>query len=212
MRPLTTLEENIAKCVLEFGNKKRWEYSAFLDSKQDLLLSLTTSGNTSEVDIPPIVMRESGKGTQITIHHNHLSQESLSWSDWRGLVYLFDETFAHCGDGTIYWGRVKDKCAVIKIINDADKQRILQTTANNCLTNLLMNQNDISPPIDAGRFEKEIICRAMRLCGYVDYEHQWGQKDDVPLAGDYTDQSIGPLGKEINNLINQAAKCLQAKI
>jgi len=149
-------------------------------------------------------------GAQIVVHHVHLSQESLSIPDWNGLVTLFSETFAHCADGTRYWGRVVDRAWVEKIVH-CDAQRV-EMNAQNHLFSILNGTTFNSIGANAAQFfRKEVVNRAMRLHGFVEYEYSWGSKAVPPhVRQGYPapPSSAGILGTSLEVHIDQAASLL----
>ncbi|HEY4343242.1 MAG TPA: hypothetical protein VGN05_02765 [Parvibaculum sp.] len=138
----------------------------------------------------------------ITVHHNHLSQESLSFPDWYGLATLFYESFAHCRDETSYWGRVLDKRKITEIRQN--NHQALEMNATNLLFSILTNNNTPNPSDIATFFRKEVFNRAMRIQAIVEYEYKWGTPSHTnPVTCDNT--SVAGLGTRLNNFIDQAA-------
>lgn len=207
MRALTRLESDVAAAIVSFAKVREWEFSASLEAPQGPLIEIRTLMRPDGADPSDTVLARAKAGGQVVIHHNHLSQESLSDTDWRGLAELFTETFAHCADGTRYWGRVKDPQAVQTVLTKSD---LLEIEGGNLLFSSIMNHSH-STDI-ASFFRKEILNRAMRLRGYVDYEYVWGALQ-VPPFGPYAlPWSAGDLGKNFDSYIDSAAAALAPRI
>lgn len=206
MRALTTFEEPIAKDVVQLGNIKFWEFAAFLETPSGKLLEFSTRRNSYGADPSMDIISRTAPADRVVIHHNHLSQESLSFADWHGLTVFAKETFAHCADGTVYWGKVADEAAVTAKINN-------QGTAEAQATNLLFQilQAQVGGPADAAIasfFRKEVINRAMKIRTWVEYEFAWGTYPAPPpsSSGNGTQTWFaGEIGKAICSLMDQAA-------
>lgn len=209
IRALTTFENDIASEVVELGNLKLWEFAAFLEAPLGPLLEFSTRRNAFSADPSQEIINRTGSSQRVVIHHNHLSQESLSFPDWNGLTEFAEETFAHCADGTIYWGKVLKECAVKAKVNNPGTA---ETDAANLLFNIL--QKNYSSPYDtyiATFFRKEVINRAMRIRNWVEYEFAWGSNPIIPppLSGGLPQTwSAGQIGQQISVYIDQAATAL----
>jgi hypothetical protein len=82
--------------------------------------------------------------------------------DWIGISSPFDEAFAHCADGTTYWGRVLDYDKVHAMLRGVQAHEM---NAQNELTRALRNRQMPSAPI-AGLAQvllKDVLNRAVRL-------------------------------------------------
>lgn len=209
-RPLTQFEQPIALHVVRTGTVNGWEYAAFLESPAGPLVEVYTSMNPQCVTLSPKVLRAINAGTPIVVHHNHLSQESLSDDDWSGLCTKFAETFAHCADGTIYWGRV---------INQLEVQRVIagpgETNAMNKLFSVIQGHPDPRfaqhPAIAqiAFFYRKEVLNRAMHCCGFVDYGASWGASNIQPTSPNPSIVgSAGLVGSVWDQLFDDAATSL----
>ena len=171
-RTLTTFEQSLADFVVKVGTERGWEYAAFLENCNGPLLSLVTERLPARAEPTPTVVDWANAGNDIIVHHNHLSQESLSMADWNGVVIYFDEIFAHCADGTTYWGRALNSDAVLRMIGDRDEHL---TKAENLFRDHILSKDmhNLWPAVGT-LFTKEVINRAMRIRQYVDYGFQWG--------------------------------------
>lgn len=206
VRKLTPFEAPIAKAVVDLGAVRHWEFSAFLESDKGPLIELRTLCKYDGCDPSEDVHRQAKNGKLIVVHHNHLSQESLSSPDWMGLANLFHETWAHCADGTVYWGRVTKHCEVKRIIGSAIDETAIETMICNILCPKY-NQQGVHL---AGFFRKEIINRAMKICGFVEYEYEWGLGGNILqfLQTSTIGHCAGYWGRKLEPEINQAAKQL----
>lgn len=212
-RDLTDFETSIAAEVVSLGTQQDWEFAAFLEAPKDGppkdgLIEMRTLRVTDRADPSMDVHLKAKMGAKIVVHHNHLSQESLSFADWRGLSSIFEETFAHCADGTIYWGRVLDRCAVEKMLRC--KTQAVEVSAENLLFAILGQTTWSASATDlACFFRKEVVNRAMRICKYVEYEFAWGTTNIT--APSLINQSTlpfktaGGLGAQLDTLIDKAA-------
>ena len=196
-------ERPIAVAVVELGLLKNWEFAAFLATPAGPLIEFVTrmtddgadpSGDVGEV------MKRTGK---VVVHHNHLSQESLSFPDWTGLTEIAAETFAHCADGTTYWGRVLDMASVQRLLYHATA---IEIAGENSLFELLQSQPE--GVLVSAFFRKEVINRAMRLKGYVEYEVDWGTQHVLPRlrsGGSAAPGPAGVMGRAFDAQIQEAA-------
>lgn len=206
IRPLTRFEKIVADAVVELGNLKGWEFAAFLESPSGPLLEFITRMLPNGADPSSDILSRTAPAKRVVIHHNHLSQESLSFPDWTGLTVFAEQTFAHCADETHYWGKVISETAVNNVLS---KAQTVEVAAENFLFNILNNNN--CHPLSgllAGFFRKEVINRAMKLCGYVDYEFFWGSLavNPPPSSGRPAQNwSAGLMGLSICTQIDAAA-------
>ena len=214
-RTLSTFEIPIAAAVINFGLLTQWEFAAYLNTANGPLIELRCLMRNDCADPSQDVRSSAESGAQIVVHHNHLSQESLSFPDWDGLATIFDETFAHCADGTIYWGRVLDRTCVQKITKNPIlcSGQTVYITAENQLLAILNNNAGYHPtaPHLAHFFRKEVVNRAMRLRNFVDYEYSWGKENMVPYVhagGRQAPSPAGILGTALQTHIDQAARLL----
>jgi hypothetical protein len=206
LRALTQFEVSLVQELVILGTTNNWEYATLLTSADGPSINgLQTSMRTDAVALTPEFLHSLPQPRSIIIHHNHLSQESLSDADWLGLNNFFLETFAHCEDGTIYWGQV---------INNFDVSRVLENyglhecNASTILCNIMMGKGFYHNTLtdEATFFRKEIINRAMRIAGFVAYEFSWGVKSCAPSTnGPWIQCSVGSLGLKINDFIDLAA-------
>jgi hypothetical protein len=113
-------------------------------------------------------------------HHNHLSHESLSSADWRGLVRIFNETWAYCEDGTQYYGRVLDINGVERVLRR--NYQALESKAETDLSTILVAQGHPEAVTLAAFFRKEVLNRAMLLRDMVAYEFDWGTTNVPPVT------------------------------
>ncbi|WP_029014931.1 hypothetical protein [Niveispirillum irakense] len=203
---MTDFEAPIAKAVVELGLMQGWEFAAFLETSRGKLIEIRTLMRKDGADPSQDVHAKAAAGAPIVVHHNHLSQESLSFADWNGLATIFDETFAHCADGTIYWGRVLNPCYVKKIVF-CSAQKVSMDAENHLFIILNNNPNWTSSAAEtASFFRKEVINRAMRLRNFVDYEYSWGKKLlPCGVVGATSAYPAGVNGSKINDFIDQAA-------
>lgn len=147
----------------------------------------------------------------MVIHHNHLSQESLSAADWNAATLLIREIYAHCADGTIYYGSVIDANSVNRVINNYYDY---QCKAENKLFNILDSSFQMNLPAAqlAHFFRKEVINQAMRQRNFFTYDVQWGTINTMlPYSRSGTPPipcSAGTAGQIISSHITQAASLL----
>ena len=208
-RSLTLFESPIADAVVKLGSLQKWEFAAYLSSPNGPLVEIRTLMRDDGADPSYDVWDLVKKNTPIVVHHNHLSQESLSHADWMGLTCGFDEIFAHCEDGTTYWGRVLACPCVIKRV--LQKYTTIETCAENNLFAILNALNGPNAANLAHFFRKEVVNRAMGIRNFVEYEYSWGTHNippyvhvnAVPAHG-----SAGILGAGLNGYIDQAAQIL----
>lgn len=200
-RPLTQFEIPYANQVVRDGTLKGWEYAAFLASSSGPLIAYATSNSSQYVNLPPSVQSARTAGTTIVVHHNHLSQESLSCDDWNGLANGFAESFAHCADGTVYWGTVADRDEVLRF---CPNQKI-QMEADNVWAATVPHTVTSHPSSQwvAGFFGREVLNRAMHIRGFVKYGYLWGSKPVSPHGTVYG--PTGLTGQHLNALLHQAA-------
>lgn len=206
-RSLTQFEIPVVQQIIQSGSDKNWEYAAFLESANGPVIGgHQTDMRADGVSPSAAVILRAQQGVPIIIHHNHLSQESLSNSDWLGLNVFFSETFAHCEDGTTYWGRVLDKNSVAQVLSDYESH---ECTALNLLCTVMMQQNIFRHTLtnEATFFRKEVVNRAMRICGFVEYEFSWGSLPHSSSAtnGQWIQYPVGLIGPDMDSFIDSAA-------
>jgi len=202
MRALSPLEDEISKAIVSLADVQQWEFAAFLETANGPLIEIRTLMRIDGADPSEDVHRRAKQGGNIVVHHNHLSQESLSDADWNGLTDVFSETFAHCSDGTSYWGRAKDKSAIAKALATPG----LENTATNLLFKLIFTDPDSA--LIAMFFRKEVINRAMCICGIVEYEYIWGSTCALPHGAKINVRPANEWGKHFDLDIDKAAKSL----
>jgi hypothetical protein len=129
------------------------------------LLELVTDDLDDRADPRQATLDFIGQGGRPILHHNHLSQESLSFADWNGACDYFDEVFAHCADGTLYWGRVLDRPKVKALL---DRAVAIETDAMNDLFQILLNAGEAEASELSTFFRKEVANRAMALIDAVE--------------------------------------------
>ena len=168
---MTPIEQRAADAVLKLGSQERWEFAAFLAAPTGPLIEIRTVMRSDGVDPSLDVLQKAGNG-QLVCHHNHVSQESLSSADWRGLVRIFNETWAYCEDGTRYYGRVLDINGVERVLRR--NYLGLAARAETHLTNLLNAQGHLEAYTLGPFFGKEMLNRAMLLRDLVEYKFDWG--------------------------------------
>lgn len=200
-RPLTHFEQAYANQVVLDGVQNGWEYAAFMESSSGPLIAYSTSKAPQYVIPPHSVHSALSAGIPIVIHHNHLSQESLSCDDWNGLANGIAESFAHCADGTVYWGSVVDKVEVLRLCLTQKTQMNADTAWANVVNPYLPNNPLVSWV--TGFFGKEELNRAMHLRGFVNYGYLWGAKQISPYQTVYG--PTGLTGQNFDHLIDQAA-------
>ncbi|WP_194727136.1 hypothetical protein [Noviherbaspirillum malthae] len=200
-RPLTQFEQNYANQVVANGTQNGCEYAAYLESPSGPLIICTTSNSTQMVDTPPSVHSAITARIPVVVHHNHLSQQSLSDDDWYGLSNGIAETFAHCADGTVYWGTVVVKAEVLKLCYDQKTQMDADNTWSKYAPQHM--SNDPLWNWIFGFYGREVLNRAMQLQGLVKYGYSWGSK---PITRHQAvSGSAGLTGQQLDHLINQAA-------
>jgi hypothetical protein len=198
LRAITELEEKTASLLVVAGESAAWEYSASLVCPEGPLLEFSTEMLDYQANPSSTLLYLIDNLPENVLHHNHLSGESLSSGDWRGASVYFNEIFAHCNDGTIYYGKVLNKEMDLPSLF-----RKIETKAQDCLFKYTQ-----SPDID-DFFRKEIINRAFKIKGYVEYEYSWGGKNTshqkITALNLSKINSIGQLGAAYNGLIDNAA-------
>ncbi len=201
LRQMTDLEQKTALLLIEAGESARWEYSASLHCPKGPLLEFSTEKLENQANPSSSLLDSISSYPEIVLHHNHLSGESLSFADWRGASQYFNEIYAHCNDGTSYYGRVLNKEKMLSVINN--KITLIEVKAENHLFNYTNNTE-----FDAF-FRKEVICRALKIRGYVEYGYSWGAKQirhqAILKMNIFGIQSIGQLGAACEKWIQSAA-------
>lgn len=186
-----------------------WEYSASLESPLGPLLEIRTEKMSGKANPSQLLINDSSSYPHYVLHHNHLSGESLGFADWCGASTHFNEIFAHCNDGTYYYGKVLQKDILLSKINSVKIH--LESIAENCLNDRLLDV--YSQAISF--FRKDVICRAFKLRGYVDYGYQWGcstvKHTEVERMNINGIISVGKLGAILDTIINEAACELSKK-
>lgn len=190
VRALTHFETAIAQNLVDLGNLKNWEFAAFVESPNGPLIEFITRMTDDGADPSSDVRNKATAGVDLTVHHNHLSQESLSFADWYGLATFFDETFAHCADGTCYWGRVINKAKVLDL--HTNRAIAIENDALNALFSIIPNGPDAAALSDF--FRKEVVNEAMKLRGFVEYEVDWGHGHNPPYVRPGNQPPPGPAG------------------
>jgi hypothetical protein len=212
-RQLTSFETPIAQAVVALGTSQNWEFAAYLETATGRLIEIRTLMRDDGADPSQDVHDKAAAGAPIVVHHNHLSQESLSFADWNGLATVFDETFAHCADGTAYWGRVLNHCCVQKIV--CCSAQTIEMNAETQLFTILNGIGNAQAVALAGFFRKEVVNRAMRIRSFVEYEFEWGTGNAQPYVRPGAAPVPGPagiLGRNLNQHIDQAAANLAPSI
>ena len=214
IRALTYKEKVIANAVVELGVSQGWEFAAYLKAPDGDLIEFITRMEDDGADPSSDVKKLAKDVNTVVVHHNHLSQESLSVADWRGVNCIFNEIFAHSSDGTIYYGKVLNKSR-LKEITEGEYNKIVNKGENN-LFNLLNDDGlELELEIISSFFRKEVVNRAMALKKIVEYEYSWGVGESLPYnkSGNKTIQKPGGnLGDCFNKYINDAAKTLSSDL
>jgi len=186
--------------LVEAGESARWEYSASLECSTGPLLEFITERLDYKANPSLPLLQDAKKLPNYVLHHNHLSGESLSFGDWRGASCCFNEIYAHCNDGTSYYGKVLDK---EKVLSAIENREFIESNAEDCLFYFTCNT------LLGSFFRKEVICRALKIRTYVEYGSSWGKKHlshqailNINMAGVET---IGQLGDICEQLIQSAA-------
>jgi hypothetical protein len=180
LRPLTSFEQLYADKVVQLGTDNNWEYAAYLAGCNGPLLELVTEELDNKAEPTPTVLDAIARGSHVVVHHNHLSQQSLSLADWNGAACLFSEIFAHCNDGTTYWGRAVRREAIKGMF---DKGQFHTMQVMDMLCGELRNGVWHAHSTELGTFfVNEVINRAMALKKYVDYAYSWGHKANRSYA------------------------------
>ena len=201
-RALHQFEVPIAEAVVDFGTAVGWEFAAFLKAPQGPLIEMRSQAQPDGADPSGDVKLLAAAGVPVVVHHNHLSQESLSGPDWFGLCELFSETFAHCADGTVYWGQAIDHPSIRASTTGSN-----DVPAMNALFSIL-DAAGVSDAADlSGFFRKEVLNRAMLVRGFVKYGYSWGNQPVNPRPGPGSPQTgpAGITGASIDHLIDRAA-------
>ncbi|MER3383433.1 hypothetical protein [Pectobacterium aroidearum] len=201
LRKMTDLEQKTALLLVEAGECARWEYSASLHCPDGPLLEFRTEKQHNQANPSSELLDSISVHPNFVLHHNHLSGESLSFADWRGASNYFNEIYAHCNDGTSYYGKVLNQEEMLSLIND--KKDLIEVMAEN---HLFKYTNDTK--LDAF-FRKEVICRALNIRGYVEYGYSWGERrinhQAILTMKIFGIQSIGQLGTACESWIQSAA-------
>lgn len=201
IRKMSDLEEKTAHLLVEAGENARWEYSASLQCPQGPLIEFRTEKLDNQANPSASVLDNMCEWPNFVLHHNHLSGQSLSFADWRGTSMFFNEIYAHCNDGTVYYGRVLNKDKVLYIIDNIKDQ--IEVGSENILFKYT-NNNQLS-----SFFRKEVICRALKIKGYVEYGYIWGglsiNHQEILNLKLTNIGSIGGLGNNYENLLQCAA-------
>ena len=209
-RTLTAFEAPIADAVVRLGTSDNWEFAAYLTTPNGPLIEIRCLMRDDSADPSHDVHCLANAGAQIVVHHVHLSQESLSIPDWRGLVSVFSESFAHCADGTKYWGRVVNRACVEKIVHCSAET--VEMNAETHLFSILYGTSFHSIGAGAAQFfRKEVVNRAMRQRSFVEYEYSWGSKKVPPYVRHgcpAPPSSAGILGTALEVYIDHAASLL----
>ncbi|NUB13145.1 hypothetical protein GAY28_10705 [Azospirillum brasilense] len=173
VRTLSQFEKDIARSLVELGKMKQWEFSAALRSDRSLI-EIRCLANPEGADPSLDVRNHAAAGNPVTIHHNHLSGESLSWPDWNGLCSLsLHETFAHTMDGTIYWGQALNSAEVLRVYPNRDTlDNQVETDVFNTLCSMQVDP-DFAQQL-AAAMRKHIVNLALKEKGWVRYEVFWG--------------------------------------
>lgn len=204
IRLLTRFETNIADALIVFADTRAWEFAAFLESPTGPCIEIRTTMNPAAAEPSRNVHDCIASGCNVIVHHNHLSQESLSDADWMGLAVLFYETFAHCADGTVYWGRVLDKVTIQQL-----PLQSLEGLAMNELFQLVSPNPNIIDAASISLFlRKEVLNRALRIKNIVEYEYQWGSL----AVGGSIGYSAHELGIQFGPAIDAAATTIARTI
>jgi len=201
IRKMSPLEEKTAHLLVEAGENAHWEYSASLQCPQGPLLEFRTEKLDNQANPSTSVLDKMSQWPNFVLHHNHLSGQSLSFADWRGVSMFFNEIYAHCNDGTVYYGRVLDKVKVLHIIDNLKDD--IEVKSENILFKYT-NNNEL-----ASFFRKEVICRYLKIKGYVEYGYFWGNlsisHQKVLNLNIQNIVSIGGLGNAYEDLVQCAA-------
>lgn len=205
MRTLYPAEQRAVDAILKLSQAVECEFAAFLTEPKGPLIEIRTALRPDGVDPSVDVLQKAGNG-YLVCHHNHVSQESLSGADWRGLARIFNETWAYCADGTRYYGRVLDVNGVERILRRNYER--LQTKAEDELFQLLMAQGHPEAVTLGPFFGKEVMCRAMLRRHFVAYEVDWGTTHVQPPAPNglpQLTQHAGHYGRSLAAQIDQVA-------
>jgi hypothetical protein len=208
-RQLTVLEIKTAEIVVYAGESTLWEYSASLESPNGPLLEIRTEKLPERANPSQSLIDDSSSYPDYVLHHNHLSGESLSFADWYGASTHFNEIFAHCNDNTYYYGKVINKDALLSKLNylSVDLETLAENSLNSHMPDMYIQA--------IGFFRKEVICRALKLRGYVDYEYKWGglvtNHTEVERMKINSVISVGQLGRILDGIISKAADDLSKK-
>jgi hypothetical protein len=192
-------ERKVTGCIAERGVN----VSHTSDGPQ---IGIFTSRRADGVDLPEDVLKCVREHGGVIVHHNHLSQESLSDADWLGLIEVYSETFAHCADGTIYWGHAIDRGAIARTMPSGRVDLAVELAAINELSKLINLYPDYN---SIGMFfRKEVINRAMRIRGFVEYEYVWGTKNEFPHGARAAGAPASVWGRPLNGHIDEAARII----
>ena len=169
---MTEFESHVVSLLVTCGSKTKWEYVASLESPEGPLLEISTMKEPNRSEPGKLVKSAAEDGAKIIIHHNHLTMESLSSGDWRGLIeFPFAETHAHVSDGSRYWGKIIDKAAVQGVL---DRWQSLEMNAMNAFhSSAKVRETDMEGACEKF-YRKHVIALAMREQQIVDYGFCWG--------------------------------------
>ncbi|HFU2361824.1 TPA: hypothetical protein ACIGPV_003726 [Klebsiella variicola] len=214
IRTLTQFEKKFIDKMVLAGVKTEWEFAVFLETQDGPLIELISRMKDNGAD-PSLDVHNKAKTIKtIVVHHNHLRDKSLGCADWHGIATLFCETYAHCSDGTIYYGRVINK-ERIKNLGDRLKGDLLEEAEKHLIKELNSNFNhpsldEFDNPIIASFFDREVLNRALRIKNLVDYGCQWGTartySSTVGTLNILGIDNLGELGKLFESNIETSAQ------
>lgn len=173
---MTALENKIAAFIIQHGTTNKWEYTASLESPNGPLLEIITEKLPNRANPGTVVMNAAKNGIPIVIHHNHLSQASLSQDDWFGLIQApFSETHVHVDDKTHYWGQVVSFHSVLSTFNSLISGCSIDVFVENTFVNHAIHSCAPNIVSQAAFFRGHIIASSMKQKKYVNYDVSWGE-------------------------------------
>ncbi|MFJ5367078.1 hypothetical protein ACIPR9_18490 [Pectobacterium punjabense] len=214
IRILTQFEKEFIDKMVLAGEKTEWEFAAFLETPDGPLIELISRMQDNGAD-PSLDVHNKAKTLRtIVTHHNHLRDKSLGCADWYGTATIFHEIYAHCSDGTIYYGHVIDVNR-IKNLGNRLKGDLLEEAEKHLTKELNANffhpcLNKFDNPIIASFFDREVLNRALRIKCLVDYGCQWGTACTYSSSVDALNilgiNNLGELGKMFESHIEASAQ------
>ena len=167
VRPLSKQEDDAAKSLPTLGMITRREWMAVFDVNGTTPITYRTDMLPDRTDPDQAVLDHWAKGGSVIIHHNHPSDESLSFADWNTLInFSVDEIFAHTIDGSIFYGKLIDRMGAAAALLNYD---VAGNEGENVLIAAAPGHPQALGPL-AGFLRKHVVALALAMKRYVDYQ------------------------------------------